>query len=132
VDKFTHLIHCICLRCNVFSKNPETQWFTNSLEPNWMSFSEWSWCRLINVIRHNQISKYHSTCKAIVIFFCFGRFSAPFITKQTLSFSYNHDLNPYIFFFQIVWKYNFINFVAIWLHWYDSSETFVDQGEWSI
>jgi hypothetical protein len=26
-----------------------------------------------------------------------GRSSAPFYTKQTMSFSYNHDLNPDIF-----------------------------------
>jgi hypothetical protein len=44
-----------------------------------------------------------------------GRFSAPFNTKQTMSFSYNHDLNPDIFFryFFKLFESITLNFVTI-------------------
>jgi hypothetical protein len=63
-----------------------------------------------------------------------GRFSAPFNTKQTMSFSYNYDLNLDISirYFIKLFESITLNFVTIWLHWYGSSKTFVDQGEWSI
>jgi hypothetical protein len=63
-----------------------------------------------------------------------GRILASLNTKQTMLFSYNHDLNLDIFlryFFQIVWSKT-LNFVIIWLHWYGSSKTYFDQGEWSM
>jgi hypothetical protein len=72
------------------------------------------------------------------VFLCFvsacGYVFSPFNTKQKMSFLYNNDLNSVIFhtYFFKLFESITLNFVTIWLHWYGSSKTLVDQGKWLI